>query len=590
VSEAGNQLVEGPGLRLKAPGGATVLEVAGRVRGYLARGNAWTALLLYTLLAMIWDRASVAHMSSVCSCGLPGDPAQYVWAFDWYPHALLHGLDPLYSKAMWTPTGLNLAGTGSVPFLAFVLAPVTLLWGPIVSLNVIIILAPILSAWSAYWLCRYVTKASWPSILAGIAYGFSTYEATELSGHLHLAVVFCLPLIVLCLLRALDGTLSRRQTVIWLTVLLLVQMYISTEVLLTMTVLAVVLVVAGWIFGSKDQRARIAAVVPLIVAAYVITVLVSSWYVYELLKAPAYAKFQGLFYPTDVLAFFIPNPSSWLGGSTFAPVTSLYVGGTGETLVYSGIPMLLVALRFIFTRWKRAATKTLTVGLILSVGWILGISLTVAGKSTIWLPYSLFYRLPLLNEVMQGRVALEFSLLLTVILAIWLAESAKTGRVLMHWAVALLAVAFVVPNFGSHPSSTWTNPTFFRTAMYKQYLKKGETIMPIAWGGFSESPMWQAEDHMYWNMANGYFMFPPPAGWQNQLTADLWADTPQATDAALLRPFVVKRGVSEIVVQSSELQRWSPTLRQAGLRADATIGGVTLYKVPSSWRASGRAA
>ena len=25
--------------------------------------------------------------------------------------------------------------------------------------------------------------------------------------------------------------------------------------------------------------------------------------------------------------------------------------------------------------------------------------------------------------------------------------------------------------------------------------------------------MWQAEDHMYWNMANGYWLFAPPAGW-----------------------------------------------------------------------------
>jgi hypothetical protein len=579
MTEVSDGVLEAPGLRLDRP---PARERGMRLAKRLGRHDALLALLLYTVLAIVWDRSAIGHMNSVCPCGLPGDPAQYLWAFDWYPHAILHGLNPLFSHAMWTPTGLNLAGTGSVPFVALAAAPVTWLWGPIVSYNVVLIVTPILGAWSAFWLCRYVTKSPWASVLAGLAYGFSTYAVTELSGHLHLAVTFCLPLIGLCVLKALDGSHSRRQTVLWLTVLLTVQMYISTEVLFTMTIVGAILLGAGWIFGSRDQRARIVAAAPRIIAAYVITVVVSSWYIYELLKAPAYAKFQGLFYPTDLLAFFFPNPTAWIGGSTFAPVSSFFVGGTGETLVYMGVPMLLIAVRYIWTRWSQGVTKALAVTIVLTILWILGINLVIAGKPTMWMPYSLVYRLPILNEVLQGRVALELTLLLAVILAMWLAGARTSRRPALRWAVGLVAVAFVVPNFLSHPHSTWTNPTFFKTTMYQRYLKKGETIMPIAWGGFSESPMWQAEDHMYWNMANGYYIFPPPAGWQNQLTTDLWADIPTAADPAELKKFLVQRRVSDVVVQRNELRRWSPTLRQAGLRPSVTVGGVTLYRVRSS--------
>lgn len=589
MSDVAERLVDAPASRA---GRLNDRALAGRAKGlfrYLRRGDGLVALLVYAALTLFWDRASLAHLGSACECGLPGDPAQAAWAFEWFPYTLLHGMNPLYSHAMWTPTGINLAGANAGPSLAYLLAPVTWLWGTIVSYNVVTTAAPITAAWAAYFLCRYVSRAPWASILVGIAYGFSTYEIAELGGHLVLAVIFVPPLVVLCVLRALDGVASRRATVIQLTVLLLFQLGTSTEILFTMTVTGAVALAAGLVFGSRDSRRRILRVMPWVAAAYALTLVLGSWYIYELLKAPAYAKDVGFYgYPTDLLSFVTPNPPTWLGGSSFVSVTGLYVGGTGETLSYIGAPMILLALRFIFTRWHRPETKVLTVTLVAILLWILGRSLEVAGRSTIWLPYSLIGRLPLFNEVMQGRVALELSLFCAVLLAMWLARPSQEGvgrsRIVVRWLCAALAVACVVPSFLSHATFTWTNPAFFETTMYKQYLKKGETIMPIAWGGFSESPMWQAEDHMYWNMANGYFLYPPPVGWRNQLTSDLWADTPQAGDGPLLHQFVIQRGVSDVVVQASELQRWSSTLKQAGLHPAVTVGGVTIYKVPASWR------
>src|ERR1700722_7995465 len=165
------------------------------------------AFLVYLAIAALWDRAAIERMGSVCACGLPGDPAQYTWSFVWFPHALFHGLSLLHTKAMWTPTGINLAGGTATPLLAFLLAPITYIWGPIVSYNVITILAPVTAASSAYVLCRYVSKSQWAALIAGAAFGFSTYEIGQLNGHLHLVVIFCPPLAVWCVLRFLDAVI-----------------------------------------------------------------------------------------------------------------------------------------------------------------------------------------------------------------------------------------------------------------------------------------------------------------------------------------------------------------------------------------------
>jgi hypothetical protein len=126
---------------------------------------------------------------------------------------------------------------------------------------------------------------------------------------------------------------------------------------------------------------------------------------------------------------------------------------------------------------------------------------------------------------------------------------------------------------------------FFKTNMYKRYLRRGETIMPISWAWFSEAPMWQAEDHMYYNTASGYFLANPPNSWQDPLTDDLWDGfPPRAGDWRYVRAFVSRRGVSDVVVQANEVGVWGPTLRAAGLRASTTAGGVTIYPVPADWR------
>jgi hypothetical protein len=580
--------------RLGVTGTADLRSGTAALVNFARRHDTGLALLLYVAAALLFYRSAVGHLASNCTCTLPGDAAEFTWAFGYFPHALLHGQSLLSTKTMWTPTGINLAGATAVPLLAFLLWPVTALWGPIVSYNVVTIAAPALVAWSGYLLIRHVAKGRAASLIAGGIYGFSCYEVAQ-STHLQMAVLVCPAIVALCVLRAIEGRVSKRRFSIQLTVLLLVQTFISVEVLFTMTVFGGVALVLGWAFAQSDLRSRIVSVLPPLVIAYAVTLLLSSVYLYQLLKAPNYAKDVGvLFYETDVLAFLVPTTATWIGGSTFAPVSGLFQAGPGETVAYLGLPLVLIAGRYAITRWHDRLTRFLAILIAVGVFWVLGSHLYVSGKPTIWLPYSIVAGLPGFNSVMQGRVAIYVTLLFAMVLALWLSKPRTSGGWrAASWVCAAAALAFVIPNF-AHPvedgHNTWTNPVFFKTHMYERYLHRGETIMPIIWGGFSESPLWQAEDDFYWNMANGYFLPGPPAGWSDQLTNDLWTDTPTSADSPLLGRFIRRRGVSDVVVQDDALATWSPMLRQAGLRPDVRVGGVTIYHVPARMRDAGSAA
>jgi hypothetical protein len=552
------------------------------------------ALLVYVAISLFWYRSVVAHMNTGCACGLgvdPGDGAVAVWWLEWFVHALSSGLPLMHPTVIWTPTGINMYSTTAALLLAVVSAPLTLLWGPIATFNVTMILAPAISAWGANRLCRYVTGSAPASLVGGMVYGFSTYEIGHMVGHVNIVIMVCPPLVALCVLRLLAGSISNRRFVIELSLLLVAQTFVSLEVLFTMTVVGFIALVAAWITGDPAQRHAIVRRVPVIALAYGITMLVSSWYVVQVFTTATHAQGVGGQYPTDVLSFLIPMPYTWLGGAHLQSISSKFPGGWDETTAYLGLPLMLIMGRYLITRRHTRPAQILAILTFLLVFWILGPILWVGGRPILRLPYQLLANLPVFSDVLEGRVTIYLALVAAVILAMWLASPRRLRAT--AWVCAMVALLSVLPNL-VHPSannvSTWTNPAFFRTAMYQRYLRRGETILPINWAWSGESFMWQAEDHMYWNMANGYWTFSPPPGWGSQLADDLWVNQkPHTGDARLLRNMIIKRHVSDVVVQDDSVGRWRHVLQEAGLRQSAQAGGITLYRVPRAWFTTGQA-
>ncbi len=561
----------------------------GRLRGSVA---GWEAVIIYSVVALVLGRHTIAHLGSVFSGTNMPDSWELNWPFAWFPYALTHGLNPWYTHAQWAPTGLNVAAATSFPLLALVFTPVTLIWGPVVAANLVNLGATVVTAWATYLLCRYVSKDRAAALVGGATVGFGSYVLLQMwAGHALMTIFFCPQFAALAVLRYLDGAISRRRVTAELALCLVGQMFISTEIFATMTLFGGVLLLLGYLFGASGIRAGIRSLIIPLALSYGVTLLLAADYLYWLLKGtPAYAAGIGSGFPTDVMGYVVPTNLTWIGGSQFASVYARFDWNSAESDAYLGLPLILISLRWLGTRWRAPRGRFLAPALAISVLWTLGPTLYVDGKPTIWLPYRLVSGLPFIKLILESRVAVYTELLAALVLTLWLADRKRTvgTRRRIKWAVALLAAIFLIPNpvdIDPRLQSERSIPTFFASDTYRGYIKRGATILPINWGFSSPSLMWQADDEFYYNLASGYFTLNFPPGWTaTQTVDDLWNNVPQAGDGPGLRTILEQHHVDDVVVEPGDMATWKRALRAAGLTNALHVGGIYLYRGP--WRNS----
>lgn len=150
--------------------------------------------MFYVLLSVLFFGYPALTYISKYYIGGGIDPTQYIWSFEWIKYCILHLKNPFYTSFMWSPHGFNLTGSTAVIGAAFLAAPLTLLIGPVASYNIVMILLPALAAFSMFILLKLITGKIVPSILGGYVFGFSTYMINQMSSHMHLVLVFLIPL------------------------------------------------------------------------------------------------------------------------------------------------------------------------------------------------------------------------------------------------------------------------------------------------------------------------------------------------------------------------------------------------------------
>jgi hypothetical protein len=102
--------------------------------------------------------------------------------------AIGHGLNPLFTGFLMAPEGANLLVNPSILLTSVVLSPVTVLFGPVVSYNLLSTASLALSAWAAYLACRRITGSGAGAIVCGLLYGFGPYMQAHSVAHPNLAL------------------------------------------------------------------------------------------------------------------------------------------------------------------------------------------------------------------------------------------------------------------------------------------------------------------------------------------------------------------------------------------------------------------
>ncbi|HEY2524574.1 MAG TPA: hypothetical protein VGI29_05910, partial [Candidatus Binataceae bacterium] len=295
------------------------------------RAQTAAALVLYAIASVGFFGIPLCGGFSHLRLGFEaaGDAQIPMWGLAWYPYAFAHRLDPLFTRAAWAPAGCTLAWSTTFPGAALAMWPVTRVAGIVATYNLLCLITPPLSAFTAFALCRYLTGDFRASLAGGFVFGFSTYISWELLDHLTLAMVFLLPLFAYLALafmgREITRGFDRAKYVAALTALVIGQFLLSPEVLATATLFGVIaIVLAIWTFG-EDQRAQLKDLIGVAAISYGLATLVLAPYLLRFLPspfgiAPIYnpahcsTDLLNFVFPTDPSMFSRVQPMRWLRG------------------------------------------------------------------------------------------------------------------------------------------------------------------------------------------------------------------------------------------------------------------------------------
>lgn len=555
------QRVARPPQLITATAGVATIE-----REELRRGRALTTagcLVLFVLFGVLVYGSSWLHgMAHTLPCGGCGDNGQMVWFIGWSGHAVANFMNPLRSNWIQFPYGADLANNTSMPLAGILSLPITLLFGPIASYNLLLVLAFSGSAASMFFVVRRWVGSQAAAFIAGLLYGFSPYMVGQGAGHLFELIAFAPPLVFLLL----DEILITRKLAPWIAGVCLgaleaVQLGFSLELFADTALIAAIGVVVLAIARADVRRSLPKAVVPLGLAG-LICAPVAAIFVFIGRTGPA--RTSG---PIHGISHLLPLSSDLT--SIVAPTTNQYVNlgtaGYGTRLVnlvahggmipdvtengaYIGIPLLLLLLLGLIKFRRNGAIQFVAVMAAISYLLSMGYRLKAFGHTTsIPLPFAVLLHLPLVNSEVASRYSLFMWLFAAFAIAIivdqWLFSPARvpahgrrtslaaswktpavTGRVA---PVVLLATGIVslIPHF-QYNIQTASVPAWFASDRPQQ-VEDGSVLLTYPFGnGLHNAPeMWQALNRFRYRIPDGEIATPKNHdGPIERAFASCWAD------------------------------------------------------------------
>jgi hypothetical protein len=557
-----------------------------------SRAETLIALGVYAAISLLFFGShAVPHLGSQCPCGYGNDAGSSMWDLAWWPHALFHGINPFFTDGLFAPDRINLGGFTLLSVPALVAAPVTLLFGPLVSYNLLALASPMLAALFAFLLCRYLTRSFPAALVGGYLFGFSTYMLGEmLGGHLPLVLTFPIPAGVHLFLRLIDGRISRRPFIALMALDLAALFTFAPELALTFVIIGALTVGLALALAPQTRGQLLAAIRPTVMAG-VLAAIITSPLIYYALNGNIPNAFSGTgdMWGGDALGLLVPTRLIAFLSSSFTVVSSSFSDNDlAESGIYLGLPLLLIVGRYIATRWRLPATRALLS--IFLVVWVLllGSHLHIDGHPTISLPWRALANLPLVEQALPVRLGVYLFLVVALVVALWSASPRAGAWGVAKWALVAVSLAVLFPNLGSpfwrgRPS----NPRFFTTTEYRRYLHRGETVLALPWPGLTGYGMlWQADTGMWFRLAGANLGKLVPPDYLRDPMYPAFIHPGAASDAPYLRSFLIRRHVGAVIVDASSPQQWPAVLAALGLRAVDT-GGVLFYRVPSGRGAAG---
>ena len=365
--------------------------------------------------------------------GFDPDFTQAMWFMAWVPHAIGHGLNPLFSNAIYVPRGVNLMESASSPLLGLFTAPFALVVNPVVRANLLLLLAMPVSATAGFVVLRRWQVWVPAAALGGLIYGFSPYMVGQTLEHVELTFLPLPPFIALTVASILQNRGSPRRLGIQLGLLITAQYLISPEVLAMVLVLTIAAVVCVGIHDRANAFERARTVARPVVIAFGLTAVLLAYPIWMMLAGPQHftGPAWGLVNPwhNDLLSFVVPGPLQRVSLGMHATGARLYSGIGPTAGGYVGIPLLLLA--GIFGWWSRHSLRTQLAVLLTFCALLLSLGphLAVNGRLTdIPLPFLVLDHVPLVDNILPFRFSLAIDACLAAVIAFGLDDMSRQPR------------------------------------------------------------------------------------------------------------------------------------------------------------------
>jgi hypothetical protein len=420
-------------------------ESAGRLRpvlvhlvvlaGYLAAG-----------VAVSWPRAS--YLAGT----LPAtrDAGSYVWDFWWTAHQLLHLGNPWTTRAIAAPVGTQLGLHALMPLPGVLFVPVTLVFGPSASYNVLSIALPGLLCYATYRVTRLWLPSQSGAIAAGAFFGLSSMLVWRSWYHLNLAAgELFIPIALEAAIR-LTRRPGWRQAVVLGVVL--GAAVLTDEEIAVLVVIVAVLALIPWLVRRraaavvKLRTAGLAAVVALVLASPQLVAIIQQVRAGGMTSPPGslQASYRG--YSGSLPDMFAPSPR--IGYFGLGHLGFIFHGPLNDGIPTFGLLLTVLAVAGTAAAWRRVSTRLLALCWLGCAALALGPALRVGPHLLIpasqlvgnWrvsavLPFTWFAKLPGLSGFREPDRMMMLGILPAALLA-----GGAVDWLRYHAAPALVAV------------------------------------------------------------------------------------------------------------------------------------------------------
>jgi hypothetical protein len=526
--------------------------------------------LYYLLGAVVVTMWLWRDPASRIVAGNPYDTDQFTWYFRYDAVAAAHfHLPALTTDAMNAPTGISVMWNTFMLLPGTLLAPVTLLAGPQVSLTVLMTAGFAGSALAMFAVLRRWGVSVAAAAVGGGVYGFSPALVQSSLGHYDLQFAVLPPLIADAALglvtgRGLTGRLAAGRLGAgwrpaaarggWLGLLAAAQVFIAEETLLDTAVAVTVMTAVLAASRPRAVAGRARDVATGLAAGVGAAAVVAGYPLWVQFFGPlrqGSSPFTPDFYKADLAGFVRPSSFLLLHTAGSARFATNFQGGLPEYIAFLGWPMLAVLAAVTACFWRLPRIRATVIAFAVLSVLSLGGTLLAGGHHhpDVKLPWYWLQTLPVTGSVLpdrfslvaDGAAAAAFAFGFDAARERWPGAGRLIAGVAVIAVLPLLPAPLPVANAAAVPAGWSATITGLRLPAGAHVL-----VVPIPLSTFTEPLRWQANTGQPASVVGGYYMGPT---WSGQAATDgnglsseamylnqLWAKSAHVPGAAVATP------------------------------------------------------